>query len=308
MRPQPNPYLNTNNLLSNFYNQQNEYKINNQNSNVYSYMQNNPSLTERINNAKLEQLRRAQNIKETGLNEKDLISYVINPIKIEKLDKKETNLLVEKYSNKLTGYEQIISQPSNIKINPPKELCDLWKERNNNPYKKVLFFLKNEDYTNQLQKSTQSDLIIHKTTQLEKAEDIKKLKTELKILKKLIFNHDNEITTLFSKENKKKFLEDFEYNNTYKNKINYDPKNCSELKEIYKNEQKKINKQNKRIDEMIELLITSEDLTKDELDEIQTYRDSDEKLTQLSQNYHSIKNDKNDMTLFFQREQSSIFP
>lgn len=288
---------NTNNMYTQQINNNkliNEYNNNSQRTNaVYnnnSMLKNNPrfssfvqenSFQDRINIAKMEKLKKAQNLRELGMNEQELISYVINPIKIEKLDKKEQEELVNKYYDNVKTYDSLGKysiDKKDAKTNAliPKDIADLWNNRKNNPYKNILQFLNIKDYTDKSYKKN-SDLIIHKTTQLEKIADTQILKKEVKKLEKLLFDHDKELKTIYSDNRKKKFLEQFEYENKYKNKIKYDPKDCSQLKDVYKHEQKKISKQNKRIDDMIELLMASEDLSHEELEEIKKIQEMDDK-------------------------------
>jgi hypothetical protein len=275
-----------NNLMREFSSKNNQ---NNANPMMNNFMlANNPKFMNYMNDnffqdrvemariAKLDKFKQAKNIKELGMNDSELISYVINPIKIEKIDKKDTGDFLEKYNNKLSTYNSLAKVGNDKKSIVPKEIADLWNNRKNNPYKNILHFLNIDDYTKKNFKK-ENDLIIHKTTQLDKVADISKLKSELKKLEGLLFNHDKELKAIYTDNKKKKFLDKFEYENKYKNKIKYDPKNCSELKELYKKEQKRIDKQNKRIDDMVEMLMASDELSKDELDEIQKIRDLDEK-------------------------------
>jgi hypothetical protein len=275
-----------NNLMREFSSKNNQ---NNANPMMNNFMlANNPKFMNYMNDnffqdrvemariAKLDKFKQAKNIKELGMNDSELISYVINPIKIEKIDKKDTGDFLEKYNNKLSTYNSLAKVGNDKKSIVPKEIADLWNNRKNNPYKNILHFLNIDDYTKKNFKK-ENDLIIHKTTQLDKVADISKLKSELKKLEGLLFNHDKELKAIYTENKKKKFLDKFEYENKYKNKIKYDPKNCSELKELYKKEQKRIDKQNKRIDDMVEMLMASDELSKDELDEIQKIRDLDEK-------------------------------
>jgi hypothetical protein len=277
-----NPY-NKNNMLSN-------------NPRFSNFIQEN-SIQDRINIAKMEKLKKSQNIKDLGMTNEELTNIVINPLKIEKLDKKEKEELVNNYHNKEGVYNALGKysvDKKNDKSNAivPKEIADLWKNSKNTPYKQILHFLEFKDYTDKNYKKN-SDLIIHKTTQLDKIADTRILKKELKKLQNLLFNHDNELKTIYSDNRKKKFLEKFEYDNTCKNKIKYDPKNCSELKELYKNEQKRINKQNKRIDDMIEMLMASEDLSKEELEEIKKIQEIDDKqLQKYEQSFESTDKDE----------------
>ena len=282
---------NNNNRLINEYNNNSQrnmpiYNNNpmlNNNPRFSNFIQEN-SFQDRINIAKIEKLKKAQNFRDLGMNQQELISYVINPIKIEKLEKKEKEELVNKYYDHVQTYESLgkySMDKKDTKTNMivPKEIADLWNNRKNNPYKNILQFLDIKDYTNKDYKKN-SDLIIHKTTQLDKIADTHILIKELKKLEKLLFTHDKELKTIYSDNRKKKFLEKFEYENKFKNKIKYDPKDCSQLKNVYKQEQKKISKQNKRIDDMIELLLASEDLSKEDIDEIKKIQEIEEKQSQ----------------------------
>ena len=80
----------------------------------------------------------------------------------------------------------------------------MYKTRNNNPYKQILYFLNIDDYTKKNYKK-ENDLIIHKTRQIDKIADIKILNKELKKLEKLVKNHNSELETIYSKIEKKHF-------------------------------------------------------------------------------------------------------
>lgn len=289
-------YSNTN---KNNMQYQNNAMISN-NPKIANYIQNN-SLQSKIQIAKMEKLRKAQKIEDLGMNNSELIEYVINPIKIEKLGKSELEDFEKNYKNKMEVYNSLSkysyedngknkNQPKYTIV--PKDIADLWNTRKNLPYKQLLHFLDINDYVKKDYKKN-SDLIIHKTNQIDKIADIKKLEKELKSLEKIRVNHQNQLETLYSLDKLNKFLKKFEYENKVKNKIKYDPKNCSELKEIYKNEQKRIGKQNKRIDDMVELLMVQDDLSKEELNAIIAIKEMNEKNIQYKKNNNNDDSDNN---------------
>ena len=91
----PNQQPPTNRLINQFH----SYADNNQKANYYAnnnMISQNPNFTSRdpqfynrIQLAKLEQIKRAKKIEDLGLDKKQLSEYVIDPFKIEKTDKKE---------------------------------------------------------------------------------------------------------------------------------------------------------------------------------------------------------------------------
>lgn len=212
-----------------------------------------PHFYERINMAKMEQTKKIKNISELNLSTDQLINYVICPIKVERMDKKEYDQI---YADRESTYI------TTAKGKTPKILQDWWKNRQNTPYKNIL---KNENYSKNFKKA--EDLIVHKITQLDK--DKIRLKTEYEALTRLLERHNGELKVVFSASKETEHAEKFNYINKYKNRIKYDPKNYNELKEIYKKTQKKIKKDNRRIDEMIELMLVSDQLTKEDKKEIE---------------------------------------
>jgi len=227
-----------------------------------------PNFHNRINMAKMEQVQKVKSIKDLRLDDKQILSLIINPIKIEKTDQKE----LESDFNKLNA--DYPKQNQSTDKNPPQTLKDLWLKRTNNPYKCVLKDLGVVEYTGKNYVKNE-DLIVHKTTQLDKLTKIV-LDKELDKLNNVLEKHNGELKSVYSLDNKNKYLEDFEYVNKYKNKIKYDPKNYAELKDYYKKEQKKINKEQKRIDDMIETLLTGDDITQEELNEIKQLQDKND--------------------------------
>ena len=153
---------NRNNLVNRF----NQYANNNTPFSKNPLLNNNPNLNMRdssfynkMNMAKLEQIKRARNIDEMGIDKKQLSDLIICPIAINKTTKDE---LTEAYNEIVPHYDS--------KIN--KLVKDWWDTRTNQPYKNVIKKeLFNKDFkkyyrddifnTNVKEKK---DLLVHKVT------------------------------------------------------------------------------------------------------------------------------------------------
>jgi len=128
-RPKVNQQQPPNNRL---LNQFQSYANNNQrtmpyaNNNMISQNPNftskDPQFYNRIQLAKLEQIKKAKKIEDLGLDKKQLSEYVIDPFKIEKTDKKE---IETQLSQRDPEYKEGF-------------LKELWKTRTNQAYKNVL--------------------------------------------------------------------------------------------------------------------------------------------------------------------------
>lgn len=255
---------------------QNPILANNSHFNNYTK---DPNYINRINAAKAEQERKIKSVKDLNMDQKELTKCVINPIIIDKnTDEDIRNLKIECDTKAETyvALQKYSADKKNMVLAKviPKEILDLWDKRTNNPYKRVLHNLGIDEYTKK-QYNNQNDLVYFKTTaktkksENQKKADIERLEREMKTTWSLIQQHDVELETLFPKtENAiKKHGEKFEYANVYKNRLKYDPKNCAELKEIYKKEQKKVCNDVKRIDNLVNMLFAKDDLTKEEYEE-----------------------------------------
>lgn len=172
--------------------------------------------------------RKINNIKELNLSSDKLTEIIIPSIKINKNDSTE---LENNYSSKLKEYSE-------------NYLYDLWKNRTDQPYKNIL---KNEDYSKTI-KST-DDLVIHKITKNEK--DTSLLVNEYIKLKESIDKHNIELKQLFSENDILKHKKNFDYVNKYQHRVQYNPKDFNELKDIYEKEQQKNNDEQQKIDDII---------------------------------------------------------
>ncbi len=196
---------------------------------------------EKINNIE----RNKMNLK---IDNNELKNIIIRPIKIEKVDKRE---LMAKYSEA----EKSVNKP---------ELENLWKKRNNAPYKNII---KDEKYIKKDFK-TKDDLIVHRVSRLDKLgvdKEVQKFESNIE-------KHNNELKIQYSQNNQTEHKKKFEYNNVYKYNNKYNPKDHESLKDdnidYLKKEQQKLESDKKKIDDVIESLVVSNILTEEEKLEI----------------------------------------
>jgi hypothetical protein len=266
-----------NNYNSNGYNQHQfrNAHINNKMVNEYDRMRstnvpfstnqmlmNNPQYCANVRNSdyyarlmfeKMEQMKKIKSVEEIGISKDQLTNYIICPIKIEKEDKQEFE---KKYNDKSLHYVGFTNRKS-----APEFVKELWKNRTNNPYKNIL---KDENYKKNFKKK--KDLVVHHATALDK--NLIKTMKDYEDKAELIELLNGELRIKYSKSKENKYKEKFDYINKVKYRIKYDPKNYNELKQFYKQETKKIKKTGKMYHEMLEMLLASENFTKEEMSEI----------------------------------------
>ena len=235
------PFQN-NNLLNNNPMFQNSMKFNN--SQQVREMQ---EMQQRM--AKLRQLQQLKQVErlhefESVMDKDKIRESVIKPLKEAKVTKEE-------FDN-----AWIVRQNE---FKPERD--NLWKSRTNQPYKNIL---KNVDYTVFFEKKHQEDginedaLIVHKVTDADKLQE--RLLKELKELTDMKEEHDNELKIIYSLSNRASHKEKFNYVHINKyEKIKYDPSDFNDMKkdkiELFKKEQQKIEKDKKKIDDIIENLV-----------------------------------------------------
>lgn len=287
-----------NNLLNRF----NSYTNNNNPYQKNPLLNNNPNVNMRdssffnkMNMAKLEQIKRARNIDEMGIDKKQLTDLIICPIPINKVNKNELN----------EAYNEIVPQYDR-KIN--KLVNEWWESRTNQPYKNIIKKdLFNKDFKKYYRDDIfntnvkdKKELLVHKVT----SEDWDKLllEAEYELLNDILEKHNKELKVIYSSSKKNQYKKEFEYVQNYRYRLEYNPKNSEELKDFYKKEQKKINKESKMIDDVINTLIENDELTKEEIDKINTelksynkksskvYKLEDELRKELGDNYEDIIN------------------
>ena len=231
-----------------------------------------PNFYNRLHELKIEQIKKAKSINDLNVTRDQLIKYVICPFKEEKQNIVQFSSLLKEKELEYPSEPKIksgLNQGTGIGTGAntstgtytPKILTEWWDKRTNVPYKNIL---KQEDYTKKF--TTKEDLIVYKVSSDDK--NRQKLESELNKLKILFEKHNSQLKLIFSASEENKHKEEFEYVHKITNKVKFDPKNCEDLKNYYKKEQKKMSKENKRIDEMIELLLDGEELTKEDLIEL----------------------------------------
>jgi hypothetical protein len=212
----------------------------------------------RINTQKIQRQQQKQTIKDFNLTKEQLTNYVIRPLKLEK---PSSEALIAVYNDR----KQLYNNGETTEVS--QYIKNLWNQRQNTPYK--TFLTKGGgnlkiDYTKKYE--TQADLIVHKVSTFDK--DRVRLNKKLILLNEKILGHDGELKIMYSVSKKAEHLEKFEYVHKIKNRVKFDPKDSTDLKEYYKKQQKKEKKINKRLNEALELLAEDENITKEDLDEI----------------------------------------
>ena len=228
-------------MNNNFINQYNQYNKNNvpfQNNSLLAQnpnnLTNNRMFQQQLHMVKMQQIQRAEKVNNLKLSDKEISNYVICPIKVEKISSNEFN-------NELSQKEnEYVDEKNNQKLK------EFWNGRTNMPYKNIL---KNEDYSKDFK--SKKDLIVHKVTNEDKIGIIDKFEEH----KKVIDEQDDQLKITYSKDEKLKHKKDFQYKNVYKYRLKHNPKDYNELKDIYKKEQESVDKEEKKIDNLINTLL-----------------------------------------------------
>lgn len=310
-----NHYFNNNQLLSGYQN----YQRNNVPFQNNKLLQNNMMFQNSMNynnsgqvramqqmQEQMAKLRQLQKIKQTErLNELDSIidkdkirESVIKPLKEPKIAAKEMDTLWIAKQNNLVPEKQ-----------------EYWRARTNQPYKNILKNIdysklrltddeikelqKNSDYTKFYQRLgingkdlLDEDLVIHKTTDVDRLEE--RLMAEFKELSEMIEMHNDELKIIYSLSEKSAHKKKFEYVHVNKyEKIKYDPADFSDMKkdkiEIFKREQEKIEKDKKKMEDILENLVNKGVISEQDVkliseqDHEQSQNDDDFDLDKLEQ-------------------------
>ena len=238
-------------------------------------------------------IKRAKKIEDLGLDKKQLSEYVIDPFKIQKTDKKEIDAqLSQREPEFKDGY-----------------LKELWKNRTNQSYKSVLKkelfdkvykkFYKDAIFDKNI--NDKSQLMVHKVIKKVDADKLL-LDGDVKVLEGNLESHNKELKTIYSTSEKNKFKKEFEYAQKYRNRIEFNPKDAEELKEHYKKEQKKINKENKMLDEIIDKLVEQDELSLTEVEEL------NKKIKDHTENKTDIPDNKLDGMIYILEKDEHGFP
>ncbi len=264
-----------NNLLNQFNSHLNQPRQNSFMNNPMvaqnpNFASNNANFYNKIQMAKIEQIKRAKNISDLGMDNKQLSEYIIDPIKINKTSQEEIN---HKLHDIESNYIVPVTRNTKFEDQSNAYLRELWKNRTNQPYKNVI---KKELFDKEYKKyykddifkkdiSSRNELIVHKVIKnIDADEDL--LEAEFLLIQEILEKHNGELKNIYSSSNENKYKKEFEYAQKYRYRLEYNPKDSEELKDFYKKEQKKINKENKMLDQIIDMLVEGEDLSKEESD------------------------------------------
>lgn len=233
------------------------------NPNFYGSIQD-ANFQTRANIAKLEQRKKVKSINDLHMTKDQILSYVIDPIKVIKQTAEELN---SAFSEKAGTYinpndSGLLTKHDQSRL--PKWLKEIYAGRKNTPYKSILKsanILKQEHYDKNF--SNEEELLIHKVTAIDKDEIrfVNELVEKLSIFEK----HNGELKLIYHASKEAQHKKDFEYVQKYKHRSGYNPEDYTDLKKYYKKEQKRIDRENKRIDEMIEVLLLNDQVSKEEL-------------------------------------------
>lgn len=229
-------------------------------------VQNNPQMTDptyqaqmmqRMNMMKQQQLmRQMERMKE--INIKDVDPNVLKKAVLSKKSDTEESKFV-KYKNKEMD---VIDAYESAQKDYTPDRDELWKGRTNQPYKVIM---NKESFKKEYKKP--EELVVHRVT--EKDKDEQKLDTEYKSFKGNIVKHNDELEKIYSTSKKMEYKKKFEYNQHYNTREKFDPNDHNKLKhdqlERYKMDQMKLEKNKKKMDNIIESLVSGGVLTEDEV-------------------------------------------
>lgn len=254
-----------NNLLNRFQTYKNNVPFSNNpllnNNPNFTNNSSNSSFYNKINMAKLEKIKQAKNIDEFGMDKKQITDLIICPIVVNKTKKNELD----------EAYNEIV--PQFIKKGN-KYLEELYKNRTNVPYKNIIKKdLFNKDFKKYYKDGIfntnikdKKELLVHQISETDSNSLL--LEAEFELLTQILEKHNDELKVIYSASKKNKYMKEFEYVQNYRYRLEYNPKNSEELKEFYKKEQKKINKERQMIDDVINAMIENDQLSETELNKI----------------------------------------
>lgn len=211
----------------------------------------------------MQQLRQIQLREQMKNSMKEHTKNLLTPIKIKennkdvakKFNERKKHLKREKYR------KQIIDQHTNQEI-----------KIDNTPYKQIMVDKKygGTDYKKKhTKKSFNKDVVVHKVTKKDK--DIKKFKEDLEQKEKKILKQDNTLKKIYSSEQEEEHKKKFEYRKTYVYRTSDNNSSThNELKDdkidYYEKRQKEWEKNNIKVNNIINDLKNNGILTKDQID------------------------------------------
>ena len=193
-----------------------------------------------------EQKKRINKVSDLKLSKDQITEYVIAPIKVAKSNSSDIQKLFDTHTHMIT--QNFIEQ-------------NWWNKRTNAPYKTIL---KNENWNKDFKSN--NDLIVHKVSSIDKIG----LMDDYKKLVNMLEKHNNDLKVIYSASNETEYKKKFKHVNKYKYKMKYDPKSYNDLKNYYKTEQKKYERDQMRIDELITKIMDNDDISKEYIKQIET--------------------------------------
>ena len=244
-----------------------------------NHQKHNANLYQKLNRLKeLQQLRQAGKLNEIEkyIDRDSLKQCIIAPIKITKPNQTE---LANDYNRELSTHRRTLENH--------------WKARNNLPYKTII---NSEKYRVPLEGAKKEDLIIHRVTDADKLG----LLEEFQELKKTMVNQDDSIKIIYDSTHEAEHKQKFEYHNLTKY-AKFDVSSFSKLKKdrikYYQKEQKQLELDKQKVEDLIEAAICNGALTADEIKELEqvvkteeiTLDEDSDNVSQISQTDMSDK-------------------
>lgn len=247
----PVGYQNNNLLMNNPMLQQQQYMQQQQMQQQNQYMQQMQQIQQMQRMKQMEKLNEI----DVSMDKEKIKESLIKPIKIEK-SKQEKAELEKKWKETENNYYDNSGKGKDFGT----EVKQYWAKRTNQPYKNIM---KNEDYTKKI--SSDKDLIVHRVTNKDKEgveEGFLDLQDKLE-------KHNDELKVIYSVSKKNEHKKKFEYNHVYKYRVQHEGKDHDEMKDdrikYYKAQQKKEEAGKKKLDILLDTLVSDGIFDKDDL-------------------------------------------
>lgn len=240
---------------------------------------------------KIKQLEKLNEL-ENRMDKEKIRDSVIKPLKIDKKDnmddiiknaKEKWGFAINKKRNNKNPYQDIDSQ---IMKNMDTQKKTLQMERTNLPYKSIIKNIKDGDqhYEKHYKKfvdqplkgnadkkqikRAEKELLVHKVTDADKDG----VEEEFEDLQKNLETHNDELKMIYSTSKEAEHKKKFEYNHKSKYRIKYDPEDHEGMKKdkinILKKEQKKMEKDKQKVDDVIQFLVDDGLFGEDEIEKL----------------------------------------
>jgi hypothetical protein len=256
------PFQN-NSLLSNNIRFQNAV----QNNQIGNKLRTFDTMRELMIQQKIQELERNNQL-DRLLDKKKVYECLINPIKVEKPNQNE-----------------IIKKSDMLEVSMEPQLKEYWKTRTNQPYKEILKKEMLEKYKIEYKRDfkDKKDLVIHKTTEADKIG----LMDEFQKVQNILEKHNKELQVVYSASKENEHKKKFEYNQRFKYRLKYDPADFNDMKkdrvEYFKKQQKKLEKDKEKIDNIIESLVNAGELDEEDIKKL---KEAEEEINKSNEEQH----------------------